>query len=68
MGRQEDGSKMARGGQNGTVGGLEGDTSLLLPRKAKVCGREDGAFKPPCAGLETGETGNAVNSGKAPLS
>ena len=59
---------MARGGQNGTVGGLEGDTSLLLPRKAKVCGREDGAFKPPCAGLETGETGNAVNSGKAPLS
>ena len=59
---------MARGGQNGTVGGLEGDTSLLLPRRAKACGREDGAFKPPCAGLETGETRNAVNSGKAPLS
>ena len=59
---------MARGGQAGAVGGLEGDTSLLLPRRAKAQGREDGAFKPPCAGLETRETGNAMTSGKAPRS
>ena len=43
-GRQEDGSKMARGGLEGAVAGLEGDTSFLLPRRANAHGREDGAF------------------------
>lgn len=56
---------MARGGQEGAVGGLDEDTSLLLPRRAEAHGREDGAVKPPCAGPRTI---NAVTSGKAPLS
>ena len=59
---------MARGGQEGAVGGQEGDTSLLLRRRAKAHGRQDGAFKSPCAGPETRETGNAMTSGKAPRS
>ena len=67
MGERMD-QRWLRGGQQDVGGGQEGDTSLLLPRRAKAQGREDGAFKPPCAGLETRETGNAVTSGKAPLS
>ena len=59
---------MARGGQEGADGGLEGDTSLLLPRRVKAHGREDGAFKAPCAGPEIREPGNAMTSGKAPRS
>ena len=47
IGQAEDGSKMARGGQEGAVGGLEGDTSLLLLRRAKAHGTEGGAFKAP---------------------
>ena len=38
---------MARGGQEGAVEGLEGDTSLLLRRRAKAHGTEGGAFKAP---------------------
>ena len=60
--------KDGSGGQQDAGRGLEGDTSLLLPRRAKAQGREDATFRPPCARPRTRETGNAVTSGKAPLS
>ena len=59
---------MAQGWTAGRRWGAGTTYQPPLPRTAKAQGREDGAFKPPCAGLETRETGNAVTSGKALLS
>ena len=43
MGERMD-QRWLRGGQQDVGGGQEGDTSLLLPRRAKARRREDGAF------------------------